>query len=72
MTANVKIETSKRENVSVLPLRAVITVGGKSVVKIKTKDEPVQKEIVIGQKDSVGNVEVISGLSSSDQVLLNP
>jgi HlyD family secretion protein len=72
MTANIKIETGKKDNVSILPLRAIVTKGGQSFVQVKTNDEPIEKEIKIGEKDSKGNVEVISGLISEDQVLLNP
>jgi HlyD family secretion protein len=72
MTANIKIETGKKDGVSILPLRAVYTKNNLSYVQIKTKDEPIEKEIKIGEKDSRGNVEVISGLSTEDQVLLNP
>jgi HlyD family secretion protein len=72
MTANIKIETGKKDNVLILPLRAIITTNGVSTVKIKTNDEPIVKEIKIGEKDSRGNVEVISGITTDDQVLLNP
>ncbi|MEI7513488.1 MAG: efflux RND transporter periplasmic adaptor subunit, partial [bacterium] len=72
MTANIKIETGKKDNVSILPLRAIVTTNGVSTIKIKTNDEPIIKEIKIGDKDSRGNVEVISGLAPEDKVLLNP
>lgn len=72
MTANIKIETGKKDNVLILPLRAIVTANGISTVKIRTKDEPALKEIKIGEKDSRGNVEVLSGITTNDQVLLNP
>ncbi len=72
MTANIKVETGKRDNVSILPLRAVYAKNNSQFVQVKTNDEPVEKEIKIGEKDSRGNVEVLSGLSTDDRVLLNP
>ena len=72
MTANIKVETNKRDNVSILPLRAVYAKNNSQFVQVETKDEPIEKEIKIGEKDSHGNVEVLSGLSTEDQVLLNP
>ena len=72
MTANIKIETGKKEGVSILPLRAIVTNGTQSFVQVRTSDESIKKEIKIGEKDSRGNVEVISGLMNEDKVLLNP
>ena len=72
MTANIKVETNKRDNVSTIPLRAVYQKNNLNFVQVKTKDKPIEKEIKIGEKDSRGNVEVLSGLGADDQVLLNP
>jgi multidrug efflux pump subunit AcrA (membrane-fusion protein) len=72
MTANIKIETGKKDGISIIPLRAVYDKNNVKFVQIKTKDDPIEKEIKIGEKDSRGNVEVLSGLNTDDQVLLNP
>ena len=72
MTANIKVETSKKDNVMILPARAVLNENGKNYVSVQTKDDVVKKEITIGEKDSRGNVEVLSGISADDQVILNP
>jgi multidrug resistance efflux pump len=72
MTANIKIETGKRDNVSILPLRSVYVKNNSQFVQIKAEDKSLEKEIKIGEKDSGGNVEVFSGVSEEDQILLNP
>lgn len=72
MTANIKIETGKKDGVSILPLRAVYQKNNSNYVQVRTNDESIEKEVKIGEKDSRGNVEVLSGLSTEDQVLLNP
>ena len=72
MTANIKVETGRKDNVMILPARAVLNEGGRNYVSVQTKDDVVKKEITIGEKDSRGNVEVISGISTDDQVVLNP
>ncbi len=72
MTANIKVETGKINNVSIIPLRAVVTRNNQTFVQVQTKDDVVEKEIKIGQKDSRGNVEVLSGITGDDRILLNP
>ena len=73
MTANIDILADKRENVLILPQRAVTTDNnGKKMVQLiydvenHTKDVEVQ----IGLKGSDGNVEIISGLKEGDKVLV--
>ena len=50
--------------------RAVIRTGGKSYVKIKTEDGTIKTtEVTTGFSDGV-NVEILSGLSEGDIVLI--
>jgi RND family efflux transporter MFP subunit len=72
MTSNIKIETGKKDNVLILPLRAVYLKNNLSYVQLKIEDRSAEKEIKIGEKDSRGNIEVLSGLNITDKVLLNP
>ena len=72
MTANIKIETGKKDNVMILPTRTIVNQNGKNYVSVQTKDDIAQKEVSVGEKDSLGNVEIISGLSTDDNVVLNP
>ncbi len=69
MTANVDIATKKRENVSVLPFRAVVKEGGKSFADVKQTDGTLKRvEVKTGLEGDDGLVEIVSGLSEGDQV----
>jgi len=72
MTASVKIITFSKPNVIVIPGGVVFDKDGKNFVQIKIGEELVDKEIVLGITSSLGQVEVVSGLSDGDKVVLNP
>ncbi len=72
MTANIKIETSRKDNITYLPLRTIINQNGKNYVTVHIGKNNIQKEVVVGDRDSRGNVEIISGVSTNDDILLNP
>lgn len=72
MTANVSVETLRKEGTLMIPLRAVLSKDGKKTVLLKSGKAVSEREIEAGLTDSSGNVEVISGLSEGDVVLLNP
>jgi len=71
MTANVDILTDKRENVIVIPQRAVITKDEKKFVQILENGKEKEIEVEVGIKDSNGNIEVISGLNEGDKVVIS-
>jgi len=73
MTANIYIETERKSDVLVLPLRAVLKKDGQSTVFVKNSDgQKTSKIINTGAIDSKGNAEIISGLSPGDIIFLNP
>ena len=73
MTANVEIETFRKAGSIIIPARAVVTEGEKSFVWIIDSSNKERKvEVNIGEKDSQGNVEILSGISSADKVVINP
>ena len=72
MTADVTIITDKREDILLLPRRAVIEEAGKKYTFIKQEDNIVRTEIQTGLNDSYGNTEVLSGLEEGDTIVLNP
>jgi len=53
----------------VVPNSAIITVNGKTYVRVKSGSSTEQKEVTIGLKDNL-NTEVVSGLSVGDQVAI--
>lgn len=72
MTANLHIQTSKRENAIVIPLRAIISKNGKKTVRVVRGKNEEEVEIETGIKGSDGGIEIISGIEGGDKVLLSP
>jgi membrane fusion protein, multidrug efflux system len=70
MNGNIDIELETRENTMSIPLIAIKEVDDQVYVDIKTNDnEFVEREITIGLETDE-NVEVLSGLSLEDEVLI--
>lgn len=71
MTANVVINTDMRENALYIPSRAVLSNNGDSkYVRVLEGKEVVEKEVVLGIKGDNGLVEIISGLSEGEEIIL--
>lgn len=69
MTANIDISTDKRENVLVIPQRAVIARGTDKFVLVGNgTSNPDERQIQTGLRGSDGNVEVVSGLSAGERI----
>lgn len=71
MTADISIATLIKENVLLAPISAVFEESGKTFVYLKNGKEIQRKEVELGQKDSFGNREVLSGLNEGDKIILN-
>ncbi len=69
MTANIDIFTDKREDVIIIPQRAVTTRDGRRTVNVLTDSGPVETEVKIGLRGSEGNIEIIEGLNEGDRVI---
>ncbi len=70
MTANLDILTARRENVLVIPQRAVVQKGNNWFVMMdKGNNQLEERKIIIGLKGSDGNVEIISGLNEGDKIV---
>lgn len=70
MTANVDIETGRRDNVLVLPFRALNRQDGKYLVQAETGDSFTEREVKIGLEGDEGEVEIVSGLKEGERVKL--
>jgi len=69
MTANIDISTDKRENVLVIPQRAVITRGADKFVLVGNGAQNLEeRQIQTGLRGSDGNVEVVSGLTQGERI----
>jgi HlyD family secretion protein len=69
MTANLIIETARRDDVLRVPMRSVKDEGGKKTVETLVNGKPVTREITLGLEDN-DYVELSSGLSEGDLVIV--
>jgi len=69
MTANVTIISERKENVLIIPQRAVIERSGKKFVRVPSGDTFEEIEVQTGLKGSGGEIEIISGLEEGDKVI---
>ena len=72
LTANVVIATAEHPNAIVVPQGAVITRNNQRFVEVLSGDTPVRVPVTLGNTSTLGQAEVLSGLSAGDVVVLNP
>ncbi len=73
MTANIEITTAKKENIIVVPQRAVTIKDNRKTVKILQNDKEnnwIETEVETGLRGSDGNVEIIKGINEGDKVIV--
>jgi hypothetical protein len=71
MTANVVVTTEKKSNVIVVPEGIVALKDGIHFVEVKEADNTTtEREVKTGSVSSLGQIEIVSGLSEGDEVLL--
>jgi len=70
MTANIDILTDKRENVIIIPQRAVVSQNGDKIVKILEGENIKEVKVKTGLRGSDGNVEIIEGIGEGEKVVL--
>ncbi|MFA5098793.1 MAG: efflux RND transporter periplasmic adaptor subunit [Candidatus Paceibacterota bacterium] len=69
MTANIDISTDRRENVLVIPQRAVISEGTERFVMVDNGTPNLEKrKIETGLRGIDGNIEVVSGLNEGEKI----
>jgi len=70
LTANLDILTAEKENVLLIPQRALISRNNEKYVLLdKGNNKTEEKQVQIGLKGSDGNVEILSGLNEGDYVV---
>lgn len=70
MSANVDIATAEKDNVVIVPLRAIKTEGKKKYVEVLKADNTTEKKYVeTGLEGDEGMVEVKSGLNGGEKVV---
>jgi membrane fusion protein, multidrug efflux system len=69
MNTDVTIITESRDNVLLIPQRAIRSVGNRAFVQLVVNGEAEEREIILGYR-SAGSAEVVSGLEEGDIVQL--
>lgn len=72
LTANINIETGKKENVLYVPTRNIVSRDGRKFVKIvRDEKKGITEEIEVetGLRGSDGRTEIISGLQEGDKII---
>lgn len=72
MTANIDVASDRRENVVVIPQRALIkNEDGKWVRILRENGRPEDVSVKTGLRGSDGNVEILSGVHEGDKIVLS-
>ena len=70
MTANVDIATDERADAVAIPQRALKTENGQTYVEVRKGDSIDKINVETGLRGSDGTIEIVSGLSEGDRVIL--
>lgn len=70
MTVNVWIKTAVSEDALFVPVSAVKKKDNEKIVQVLREKQVVEKEVMTGLKNDAGMIEIISGLSQGEQVIL--
>lgn len=71
MTANVVVTTIQKDGVIAIPQNLVRSFNGKKLVNVLENDVVVEREVTTGLLSSAGSVEILSGLSEGDKIVLD-
>ncbi len=70
MTANLALEVEHRDNVLLVPVRAVRTSGTRKIVTVQVNGQSVQNTVTTGLSNDT-SIEIVSGVSEGDIVVIN-
>lgn len=70
MTADIFILADTKENVLSVPRRAVLKKDGREYVRLIERGEIVERDVETGFKDSLGKIEIVTGLSEGEEVIV--
>lgn len=71
MTANVVINTNEKSGVMIAPFRAVVDKNGVRTMRVLRNKEVIELTVSVGMKGDNGLVEILSGLSVGDEIILS-
>lgn len=69
LTANIDIQTKKKENVLILPQYAILQNDSGTFVETRIGKASTTTPVTLGIQDQQGNVEVLSGVTLGEQVI---
>lgn len=69
MTVDAEIETAKKENVLIVPQRAIYEKETKKMVKVLEMENVIEKEIETGLSGDEGMVEILNGIKEGEMVI---
>ncbi|HUQ30192.1 MAG TPA: HlyD family efflux transporter periplasmic adaptor subunit [Candidatus Paceibacterota bacterium] len=70
MTANIVITTDRRENIISIPQGLIREHDGKKFVEVQQGEGAVEREVATGNVSSAGSIEIISGLTAGETIIL--
>lgn len=71
LTCNITVHADQRENVIAVPRRAIIERDGRQLVRVLGKDFHItEREVATGLLGSDGAIEITSGLSANESVII--
>ncbi|MEN9649673.1 MAG: hypothetical protein RL094_640 [Candidatus Parcubacteria bacterium] len=71
MTANIVIQTDKRQDVIIIPQQAIFLKNGQKMVTVKSASGSQDRVVQTGSINNNGEIEIVSGLAAGDQVLVS-
>jgi HlyD family secretion protein len=73
LTASVQVHAEKRENVLIIPRRAIRSSDGKDIVLVRrSSGEVTEQEVKTGLSGSEADIEILEGLQEGDTVVIRP
>lgn len=69
MSADIDIAVAQKNNVLMVPERAVKETNGKKQVQVLENGKPAEREVTLGMKGDEGMVEITSGLKENELVI---
>jgi multidrug efflux pump subunit AcrA (membrane-fusion protein) len=72
MTANIDIETERKQDALVVPQGAIIRRGQDTFVRVMIDEKESEERPVVVGLTSLGKAEIIAGIQSGDTIVLNP
>ncbi len=71
LTANLDIETFRKDDTLIVPQFAILSEGGKTYVSKLDGGKIVKTEVETGARGSDGMIEIVSGLRAGDEIEIN-